>query len=96
MKKLKNGLFYLGGFLLLAWVGKAIWFAVPSSSELFQNEKLAFDFSRIQINEKGCELTNEDGKKLVFKEGEKLVLIPKGTLITGECFVTKKIEGSED
>ncbi|HHF2944336.1 hypothetical protein DS958_00010 [Escherichia coli] len=96
MSNLKKGFFYLGGFLLLAWVGKAIWFAVPSSSEVFQNEKLAFDFSHIQINEKGCEVTNEDGKKLVFKEGEKLVLIPKGTLITGECFVTKKIEDSED
>ncbi|WP_203343777.1 hypothetical protein [Vibrio diabolicus] len=49
-----------------------------------------FDFSSIQLSNPGCDLRGPDGEVVILREQNGKVLIPKGSTITGECFIVNK------
>ncbi|MFW1011699.1 hypothetical protein ACEV93_18545 [Vibrio parahaemolyticus] len=49
-----------------------------------------FDFSSIQLSNPGCDLRGPDGEAVILREQNGKVLIPKGSTITGECFIVNK------
>ncbi|MDS1925676.1 hypothetical protein [Vibrio parahaemolyticus] len=48
------------------------------------------DFSSIQLSNPGCDLKGPDGEAVILREQNGKVLIPKGSTITGECFIVNK------
>ncbi|EMK3344964.1 hypothetical protein [Vibrio sp. YT-17] len=50
----------------------------------------AFDFSEIRLSNPGCALKGPDGEAVTLREQNGKVLIPKGSTITGECFIVNK------
>ncbi|EJE4644432.1 hypothetical protein BKG02_004785 [Vibrio parahaemolyticus] len=48
------------------------------------------DFSSIQLSNPGCDLKGPDGEAVILHEQNGKVLIPKGSTISGECFIVNK------
>lgn len=56
------------------------------------NLVMGMDLSEIQVERSGCKVRGPDGELLTFEKVSGQALIPKGSTITGECFMAGSVE----
>ncbi|EKF73373.1 hypothetical protein A11A3_14000 [Alcanivorax hongdengensis A-11-3] len=77
--------------LVISIVALGVAVILPPYMQHEQDAKKDYDFSVIRINNSGCELKGSNGEALNFEEqkGQGRVMIPKGSTITGDCFLVE-------
>lgn len=76
----------VASIIFAALVG-ALAYQIRNSEVDLVETKSEVDFSILQPNNPGCSITDPNGSALDISN---IKVIPKGTFITGACFVSKK------
>lgn len=56
------------------------------------NLEMGMDLSVVHLERSGCKVRGPEGEILTFEKASSQVLIPKGSIITGECFMDGSAE----
>ncbi|WP_300500479.1 hypothetical protein [Marinobacter sp.] len=75
----------LSGTVLIMGCGNSMESEAP-------NLVMSMDLSEIQVERSGCKVRGRDGELLSFEKASGQALIPKGSTITGECFMVSTDE----
>lgn len=75
-------------------------YAWQHETVLNTSTEVVMDFGFLNLASDGCYLTGPDGQsvkeKLLASSADKTVIIPEGTVITGDCFIRKNNVGNKD